>query len=359
MPKRLTRQELYEQVWAEPLTKLSTKFDVSDVALGKVCKRHAIPRPGLGYWARIAAGKKLVRPALRGNPTDEIEIVGATPRSPAVETALQQVVPIATTIIVPDRLLNPHPLVVQTRSILESKSGWIRQCALNVWVTKPTVPRAMRLINTRIKEVTARGLTLSKTDKDRHARFELGPDWVRFKLREKSKSTTEPEVAAAVGSGKEFLLPAQLAIEPKGTLGFELEEYLDGARKSWSDGKKLLEEQVASIVDGILVAMQIVRARRLAREEQAREWAEQERLRAEAKARVEQELKERRALLAEATMWSEVRVANQYLDHLEVTERTLGRVSSELRLWLFQARRRLAELDPTTVRLGQVVRPKL
>lgn len=55
----LSRQELYEKVWTTPTIKLAESFGLSDVALAKICKKHNIPKPPLGYWARVAAGKKV------------------------------------------------------------------------------------------------------------------------------------------------------------------------------------------------------------------------------------------------------------------------------------------------------------
>ncbi len=49
--KRITRSELYNQVWNVPITKLSKQYGLSDVGLAKICKKHNIPRPPKGYWA--------------------------------------------------------------------------------------------------------------------------------------------------------------------------------------------------------------------------------------------------------------------------------------------------------------------
>jgi hypothetical protein len=54
----LTRQELYDRVWTEPVDTLAKQFGISNVGLGKACRRHNIPVPPRGYWARKAAGLK-------------------------------------------------------------------------------------------------------------------------------------------------------------------------------------------------------------------------------------------------------------------------------------------------------------
>jgi hypothetical protein len=64
MSTTLTRAEVYQLVWSEPLRTLSKRFGISDVALAKRCRAANIPLPGLGYWAKKEAGKPVFQPAL-------------------------------------------------------------------------------------------------------------------------------------------------------------------------------------------------------------------------------------------------------------------------------------------------------
>ena len=63
-PRTLTRQEMYDLVWSKPMTQLATEFELSDVGLKKICKAAQVPTPGLGYWAKLANGKKVVKTEL-------------------------------------------------------------------------------------------------------------------------------------------------------------------------------------------------------------------------------------------------------------------------------------------------------
>jgi hypothetical protein len=58
------RDELYAAIWEQPASKVAAKYGISDVMLGKVCRKLSIPVPGRGYWARKAAGQKLTQPPL-------------------------------------------------------------------------------------------------------------------------------------------------------------------------------------------------------------------------------------------------------------------------------------------------------
>ena len=44
------REVLYSEVWAEPVRIVAERYDVSDVALAKACRKLAVPLPGRGYW---------------------------------------------------------------------------------------------------------------------------------------------------------------------------------------------------------------------------------------------------------------------------------------------------------------------
>lgn len=57
MEQHFRRQQLYDLVWSEPLTLLAPRSGMSDVALAKICKRHGIPLPRRGHWAKLKAGK--------------------------------------------------------------------------------------------------------------------------------------------------------------------------------------------------------------------------------------------------------------------------------------------------------------
>jgi hypothetical protein len=52
---RYNREDLYEKVWRMPVRLAAREYGVSDVAIGKVCRKLYIPVPGRGYWAKRAA----------------------------------------------------------------------------------------------------------------------------------------------------------------------------------------------------------------------------------------------------------------------------------------------------------------
>ncbi len=60
----VTRKQLYDLVWAEPMKKVAEYFNVSSSYLARVCMKLDIPRPQRGYWAKLAVDKKVDQPPL-------------------------------------------------------------------------------------------------------------------------------------------------------------------------------------------------------------------------------------------------------------------------------------------------------
>lgn len=74
MRRTIQRAELYERVWAVPISTLCQEYGLSDNGLRKVCRRLGVPVPERGYWAKLAAGKARERPklpVLAGKPVSE------------------------------------------------------------------------------------------------------------------------------------------------------------------------------------------------------------------------------------------------------------------------------------------------
>ena len=55
----LTREGLHAEVWTTPLSTLARTYGISDVALGRICQKLSVPRPGRGYWAKVRGGENV------------------------------------------------------------------------------------------------------------------------------------------------------------------------------------------------------------------------------------------------------------------------------------------------------------
>ena len=63
-PEYYKREKLYEEVWAEPVSKVAERYKISDVALAKVCRKMHIPVPGRGYWSKLQSGQSMQKTPL-------------------------------------------------------------------------------------------------------------------------------------------------------------------------------------------------------------------------------------------------------------------------------------------------------
>jgi len=186
MAKRVSRKELYDLVWSEPLKILAPRFGISDVALKKACARAEIPTPGLGYWAKKAAGKSMSQVGLPERPPgmdDEIvigaglgywhsswtkeELLGPLPPPPEFEEPIERVRErIAKTVgkvTVPREVRAWHPAVAKLLQEDEQRRERQRSSSFASWdaprFDTPFERRRLRALNT---VVLAAGLISGK-----------------------------------------------------------------------------------------------------------------------------------------------------------------------------------------------------
>ena len=177
---RVTREELYEQVWSEPMQKLAKKYGISDVGLAKTCRRMRVPLPGRGYWAKKQFGKTVRRiPLPKLPPSTGSGIRDFIVRKPDVsadtdETATGPVAEQArfesddaNRIQVADALTDPHPLIARTVAALRrakpNEQGYLvpTSPSLDVYVSLDGADRAMCILDALLKGLDDRGYAAS------------------------------------------------------------------------------------------------------------------------------------------------------------------------------------------------------
>jgi hypothetical protein len=113
-----TREEFYELVWSTPLTHLAKEFAISDVALHKICRKHDIPNPPLGWWAKKAAGKKVKQtplPRAKAGSADRVTIASANlSREAAALVDVREQARILASEGDDNQAAPPHPVIERT-----------------------------------------------------------------------------------------------------------------------------------------------------------------------------------------------------------------------------------------------------
>jgi ribosomal protein S8E len=78
---RLTRQQLYDEIWKISVAGLAKKYDIPYSQLMKQIKQADIPVPPSGYWTQLSFGKPVTKPELTEPVNEVISIYKTVPRS--------------------------------------------------------------------------------------------------------------------------------------------------------------------------------------------------------------------------------------------------------------------------------------
>jgi len=147
---RVPREKLYEEVWAEPMTTVAKRYEVSSNYLARICERLNIPRPGRGHWQQRAVGADVESdPLPEEQPGDEIEWARDGSTSAIARMSSTSPRPRKARADRPDK----HPLLVGARGLFdEVRAGrevlyvLPRKTKLvDVFVTPATLDRALKL----------------------------------------------------------------------------------------------------------------------------------------------------------------------------------------------------------------------
>ncbi|GGB67553.1 hypothetical protein [Henriciella pelagia] len=130
------------------------------------------------------------------------------------------------------------------------------------------------------------------------------------------------------------------ALEPTGTLLFEIKEWLSGIKKTWQEkNESPLEDSVSEIVHTLFFALHLQKQRRLEREAQHLEYERKRQLELEAQRQREREQKRWTDLVAHARAWKERELVREFLDKAgnveAIQDRLAGGMSSaDWKAWL-------------------------
>jgi hypothetical protein len=80
---RLTREQLYDLVWSEPMWRLCKHFGISDVAIAKQCRKIGVPLPERGYWNKLQAAHKVRRTPLPERDLASVNVLTMSGEFPA------------------------------------------------------------------------------------------------------------------------------------------------------------------------------------------------------------------------------------------------------------------------------------
>lgn len=325
---RLSRETLYERVWSEPMQRLASRFRISDVGLAKLCRRHRIPVPGRGYWAKVQAGHHPRRRPLPAAKGEEVEIViRPTPKIvPPNEVAeLDDIERLPENrITVSDELTGPHPRIVQAQRSLRNaprdERGVLQPRAkrcVAIHVTKESLDRALRIMDALVEALEARGRTLL-IESTSTTMTVVDDERLEFVLEEivrqvQHKMTPAEQLEERIKGYRAYSVPRYDWLAT-GFLQLRITNLeASGVRRSWSDGKRQrLESCLNSFMSGLTLAARANRDERARRAERERRWEEERQLEAERQHRRYLEQRRIRALDEQIERWRRAGQIREY-----------------------------------------------
>ncbi|MDP9975262.1 hypothetical protein J2W39_006551 [Variovorax paradoxus] len=395
----MKRSELYEKVWASPMTKLAAELGISDVGLAKACRRHAVPVPPRGFWAKLKAGQKPPRTAL---PTPELDVVVHFATSDPEERARQQVIerrrvemlradaasaerrpPLEFTA----NLEGAHPLVKATQRYCERIPAMIERSKrrgvhawsqakpedmppleqhgrynlfhrgfLNINASLASMDWILRFHATILRGLTDGGMTIARREAS-VGRFSRQADEAAVEMRFKGETLTfsfsegyrriRLDAAEIARRKKESPWASEYETRPSGNLTFSIRGSEHQASKGWQGTQEKLQGLADEIVRTAFKLMSLQPQLRREREERAATARRAEELRAQEErhraARAEQ-LKQA-FLMMEADAC--VRHLKAFLDRLEQNAAGLQPPLDErAKVWVEVVRRELEARNP-------------
>lgn len=230
----VSREELFRQVWTTPMRRLAQDYGISGNGLAKICDRLKVPYPPRGYWAKKAAGKKVVQYRLpdREDGTPQTATISPTPPSvsppempPEVQQQIDAAKQTAGAVAVPARLVRPHPVIAAWLAEREEerlrarreRDPWRRTLGPPDW--SESERRRHRILDALFKAAERHGICIKQPDRFTLF-FEASGERVNFKLTEKHKQVRTPKTPEEMRR----LLPGDKAwrqeLQPTGTLSF-------------------------------------------------------------------------------------------------------------------------------------------
>ncbi|MBK8324826.1 MAG: hypothetical protein IPL06_19615 [Betaproteobacteria bacterium] len=156
------------------MTVVAPRYGLSDVGLVKICKKLGIPVPPRGYWAKVKAGRPTRKEPLPDIASGARDLSGPIPLTEQeaaaharVRDTLQQTGNASSPSLMPAELVDPHPLTKAAAERLKRRDGWVHPAGvrsaprevLDLQVTRNTLDRALRLMDTLLKSLQPSGFT--------------------------------------------------------------------------------------------------------------------------------------------------------------------------------------------------------
>tara|TARA_R110001592_G_scaffold10110_2_gene52751 strand:+ start:12487 stop:13692 length:1206 start_codon:yes stop_codon:yes gene_type:complete len=376
----LTRQELYDLAWAEPLRGIAERLGISGSGLAKVCRQNGIPTPDRGYWTKLKAGKPTIKarlPLREPGMPDILRIGGHRHYYGSALTSQLQVDPesvpeiqppvfsesieeltervrkrIPKTVRASKTMTNLHPQVSRLLAEDAVRKEKERTSPYFVW-DKPLFDSPFERRRLRLMSALCMVLTEARTSprvEGKEGRFSVGIGTQRLSITIEPVKPASPRKKTATATTENPQEPMRLTLPVSTNQG--------ATNDVWEDQDDLpLEERLKEIVLAVIVGGELsyrsgclrgykwdVERRHKAIDEVRKKRAEQARLGRERIERIQAE--QLKALTDEAAAWRQAAEIRSYVAAVQA-EHAKRAISSEASLaWANWALAEADRIDP-------------
>ena len=360
------REDLYKKIWKAPISQVAKEYSISDVGLAKICHKLNVPRPPVGYWAKMKFGKGGNIPPLPSVGPNDPNTHIYYPQSEVgirdeIKRLEQNIVYPEINVSIPDSIEAPHKVVREIKASLKIPriddygllEGYSRGISLRV--SAELKDRALRILETLIGGIESSGYGFKK-GRDEYREFYylcVENEGISFSLSEGThrrdhKLTAEDR--QNIRAGRSWLIK-KYEYTPTGELSLKItNEILSPIHKSWSDGKRQrLENMLSDFIRGIILASYIIKIERKKEEEAKKKREEEHRRWQEEEWRLRQEQIQIEKLIKDAQQWNVYMLVRKYIKAIENGLPVLkinDKSWTDLSKWIAWAKEKTEKMNP-------------
>jgi hypothetical protein len=324
--KLFSREEFYDLVWSKPGTTLAKELGISDTMIKNHCRKHKIPRPDPGYWAKVKYGKRVKKPKLPKINAEPVICIRPQLNDPMRKAEESKKLPFK--IEIPSQLDDAHPLAQRSHKSFNAAKAGDRQIlhpgwskAFDLRITKGTVLRAHLILSALLTIFEKLGYPVEVNPKERRKTsvtvdgeklyFHIDERIKRidYQLTEKEKRTKEQ--GGYVWSPRwDFVPSSELSLWNGSAYSYRF-----NIRQKFSDGKRQTVENL--LEKFILTLQETATAHKVQRkkDEEAERVRELERLEDERLLGLrKEELERRRKLYSLMRNWQKAEKVRAFID---------------------------------------------
>lgn len=358
----LTRQELYDLVWAHPVSKLAKVYGLSDRGFAKLCDRNSVPTPPRGYWAMSPAAKRGLKPPLLLESGIGQNVRMPVPATFSSDTSAgesryrrlyDELVGSLPPVHVAKTLKNLHR---EIRKILDQDALWVASMRDSIWggarsiYASSLARRQLRIRSALLEAMEARGFTIRNSGRT-PSEIEIVVDHTPLRLkitehvRQYRRRLTEEERADPSNVHATF---KQGRVQT-GLLRVKVEGYYaPDIPASWQEiADRSMEVMLHEVLAGLVVASVYLREKRDAERQQEKERQERENAHLAELEISRQKAERRRALHDRALNWRDACLIREYVAAVNAAAaKSPQEDPSDLKTWTTFALETADHLDP-------------